>query len=257
MSDSNAVNFWKGAAGVVTGGTRGIGLGIAKCLVARGVAVAITHLSNPQAARNAESLLKGLARDGQRVLLLQGDAGDPAVVDHQIRQINREIGEVSILVNNAGIMVQGTFESLDDRTWEETLRINLSSTFYWCSRVIPAMKAAGRGRIVNISSIAARGGGVIGPHYAASKAGMVGLTRYAARELASSGITVNAIAPAFIEDAGIFASWSDEQRAVLRQKVIVPRAGNVQDCVRAFEYLLDSPFVTGVTLDVCGGAFMI
>jgi 3-oxoacyl-[acyl-carrier protein] reductase len=119
------------------------------------------------------------------------------------------------------------------------------------------MKAAGYGRIINIASIAARGGGVVGPHYAASKAGMVGLTRYAARELGEFGITVNAVAPAFIEDAGPFLEWSDERRAALLKKVAVQRIGNVDDVIRAFEYLLDSPFVTGVTLDVNGGAFMI
>jgi 3-oxoacyl-[acyl-carrier protein] reductase len=119
------------------------------------------------------------------------------------------------------------------------------------------MKKMQFGRIVNISSIAARGGGVVGPHYAASKAGMVGMTRYAAKELGPHGITVNAIAPAFIEDAGIFLDWSEEKKATLKEKVFVPRIGNADDVVRAFEYLIDSPFVTGVTLDVNGGAFMI
>jgi 3-oxoacyl-[acyl-carrier protein] reductase len=85
----------------------------------------------------------------------------------------------------------------------------------------------------------------------------LGLTRFAARELGAFGITVNAIAPAFIEDAGIFVEWSDEQKATLKDKVLVSRIGNVGDVVRAFEYLLDSPFVTGVTLDVNGGVFMI
>jgi 3-oxoacyl-[acyl-carrier protein] reductase len=86
---------------------------------------------------------------------------------------------------------------------------------------------------------------------------MLGLTRYAAKELGSFGITVNAIAPAFIEDAGIFAEWTEEQKEPLQEKVLVPRIGNTGDVVRAFEYLLHSPFVTGVTLDVNGGAFMI
>ena len=86
---------------------------------------------------------------------------------------------------------------------------------------------------------------------------MLGLTRYAARELGEFGITVNAIAPAFIEDAGIFTKWTEEEKEALRKKVVVPRIGKVSDVVRAFEYLLDTPFVTGVTLDVNGGTFMI
>jgi 3-oxoacyl-[acyl-carrier protein] reductase len=119
------------------------------------------------------------------------------------------------------------------------------------------MKKMKFGRIVNISSLAARGGGVVGPHYAASKAGMLGLTRYAAKELGPYGITVNSIAPAFIEDAGIFAEWSQEKKSMLKEKVFVARIGRAADVVRAFEYLVDSPFVTGITLDVNGGAFMI
>ena len=98
---------------------------------------------------------------------------------------------------------------------------------------------------------------MIGPHYAASKAGMLGLTRYAARELGPFGITVNAIAPAFIGDAGIFTEWSEKDKDGLKEKTIVNQLGSAGDVVRAFEYLLDTPFVTGVTLDVNGGAFMI
>ena len=149
------------------------------------------------------------------------------------------------------------FENISVQDWEETIRVNLNSAFYWCRQVVADMKAMQFGRIVNISSIAARGGGVVGPHYAASKAGMLGLTRYAARELGRYGITVNAIAPAFIEDAGIFTDWSVEKKADLKQKIFVPRLGNASDVVGSFEYLLGSPFVTGVTLDVNGGAFMI
>ena len=150
-----------------------------------------------------------------------------------------------------------SFDEISVQDWDETIRVNLSGAFYWCRQTVPDMKKNKFGRIVNVSSIAARGGGVVGPHYAASKAGMLGLTRYAAKELGSKGITVNGIAPAFIEDAGIFAQWSEEKRAMLKEKIFVPRLGNVLDVVRAFEYLLDSPFVTGVTLDVNGGAFMI
>ena len=160
-------------------------------------------------------------------------------------------------MNNAGIMPAKSFDKISVQDWDETIRINLNGAFYWCRQVVPGMKKMKFGRIVNISSIAARGGGVIGPHYAASKAGMLGLTRYAARELGPYGVTVNCIAPAFIEDAGIFAKWSDTEKAMLREKIVVPRLGTTDDVARAFEYLLDSPFVTGVTLDVNGGAFMI
>jgi 3-oxoacyl-[acyl-carrier protein] reductase len=153
-------------------------------------------------------------------------------------------------------MPRRPLDEISDEHWDETLRINLSSVFYWSSRVVADMKTCGFGRIVNISSVAAHGGGVVGAHYAASKAGMLGFTKFAARELGPHGITVNAIAPAFIEDAGIFVDWSEEQKGLLREKVAVPTLGKVEDVVRAFEYFLDTPFVTGVTLDVNGGTYM-
>ncbi len=243
--------------GVVTGGTRGIGLGIAESMLRRGASLAITYRDNEAAAEGARSRLEGLLGEGQKILVLKGDAGDPDVVAGQHQQISDELGAVNVLVNNAGIMFKRSFEEISISDWDDTIRINLSSAFYWSSQVIPGMKAGEFGRIVNIASVAARGVGVLGPHYAASKAGILGLTRFAARDLGAFGITVNAIAPAFIEDAGVFVEWSDEQKAALKDKVLVTRIGNVGDVVRAFEYLLDSPFVTGVTLDVNGGIFMI
>ena len=242
---------------VVTGGTRGIGLGIAESLVKQGASVAITYRSSEADARTAKEKLEPFLSEGKHLLILRGDTGNPEDVAAHYGTVKEALGPANILVNNAGIMPIRPFDDTTIQIWDETLRVNLSGAFYWCSQVIPDMKAGKFGRIVNIASLAARGGGVIGPHYAASKAGMVGLTRYAARELGAFGITVNAIAPAFIEDAGPFAEWSDERLASLAEKVTVSRIGTVEDVVRAFKYLLDSPYVTGVTLDVNGGAFMI
>jgi 3-oxoacyl-[acyl-carrier protein] reductase len=242
---------------VVTGGTRGIGLAIAEWLVTHKASVAITYKGDPKAAESAHRHLKRFLTEKQRLLMLRGDAGDADVVAAHHHAVRTELGPIGVLVNNAGIMPARNFEQISVQDWNETIRVNLNSAFYWCRQVVADMKAMQFGRIVSISSLAARGGGVVGPHYAASKAGMLGLTRYAAKELGPYGITVNAIAPAFIEDAGIFADWSDEKKADLKQKVFVPRLGNAGDVVRAFEYLLASPFVTGVTLDVNGGAFMI
>ena len=242
---------------VVTGGTRGIGLAIAESLVKRNASLAITYKGEDKDAVKARRHLESFLEEKQTILTLKGDAGDPDVVADHYRTVRSKLGPVNVLVNNAGIMPARSFDEISVQDWDETIRVNLSGAFYWCRQVVPDMKATNFGRIVNISSLAARGGGVVGPHYAASKAGMLGLTRYAAKELGFNGITVNAIAPAFIEDAGIFAQWTKEKRAMLKEKIFVPRLGNVLDVVRAFEYLLDSPFVTGVTLDVNGGAFMI
>jgi 3-oxoacyl-[acyl-carrier protein] reductase len=242
---------------VVTGGTRGIGLGIAERLVQRGFSLAVTYITDETSAERAYQHLDRLKKEGQQILTLRGDAGDAKVVAQHHRTILKELGPVSVLVNNAGMMPVRTFEEISVKDWDETIRVNLNSAFYWCRQVVPGMKEMKFGRIVNISSIAARGGGVIGPHYAASKAGMLGLTRYAARELGPYGITVNSIAPAFIVDAGVFAEWPEEKKTVLKEKIFIPRLGTSTDVARAFEYLLDSPFITGVTLDVNGGAFMI
>lgn len=242
---------------VVTGGTRGIGLGIAEALIRRNASVAITYLHNDESAQAAEERLNKLSRDGRNVLVLKGDVGDPDAVKEHHSAVVERFGNINVLVNNAGIVSPKSIDQITPAEWNETMGANLSSAFYWSSLVVPAMKNAQFGRIVNISSVAARGGGVVGAHYAASKAGMLGLTRYAARELGEFGITVNAIAPAFIEDAGIFTKWTEEEKEALRKKVVVPRIGKVSDVVRAFEYLLDTPFVTGVTLDVNGGTFMI
>ena len=242
---------------VVTGGTRGIGFAIACCLAKRGFSLAITYSNDEISAGKAEKHLNSLKKEGQCIISLRGDTGDAGVAAEHHRKVRDELGPVNVLVNNAGVMPTKSFEQISVQDWDETIRINLNGAFYWCRLVVPGMKEMKFGRIVNMSSVAARGGGVIGPHYAASKAGMLGLTRYAARELGPYGITVNAIAPAFIEDAGIFAEWTDDRKAQLREKIFVPRLGTVDDVSRAFEYLLDSPFVTGVTLDVNGGAFMI
>ena len=238
---------------VVTGGTRGIGLGIAEALVKRGASVAITYKQNREAAEAAKIKLKASLKKDRKIMLLQGDNADAGGIAEQHQKVCNSLGRVNVLVNNAGIMTQRSFEEITEADWQETLAVNLSGAFYWSSKVIPGMKKAKFGRIVNISSLAARGGGVVGPHYAASKAGLLGLTRYTARELGPLGITVNAIAPAFIKDAGIFADWDQTRLDGLKDLVMLPRIGNVQDVVRAFEYLLDSPFVTGVALDVCGG----
>jgi len=242
--------------GIITGGTRGIGFGIAECLVKRGFSVAITYRQDEVAAEIARVKLCSLLKSGERIILLKGDVGNAAVAAEHYRQLRDALGPVDVLVNNAGTMPKRSIEEISAGEWDETIRINLNSVFYWSSQVIPEMKEKKFGRIVNIASIAARGGGVIGPHYAASKAGILGFTKYAARELSKFGITVNAIAPGFIEDAGPFTNWSPNDKAALLEKVPAPRLGQVRDVVRAFEYLLDSAFVTGVTLDVNGGAFM-
>lgn len=243
---------------VVTGGTRGIGLGIALSLIKRGARVAITYFGNDESAKSAKQMLSDVIgkKNGKNIFVIKSDVGDADSVERDYLSISQVLGPVNVLVNNAGIMSPKAFDEITVKDWDETIRINLSGAFYWTRLAVRDMKKQSFGRIINISSVAAHGGGVIGPHYAASKAGLVGMNQYAAKELGPHGITVNAIAPAFIEDAGIFLEWSHEKKKVLKKEVPITRLGKTDDVVRAFDYLLTSPFVTGATLDVNGGTFM-
>ena len=152
------MNDLENTVAVVTGGTRGIGLAIAECLVKKGAAVAVTYKGDPTAAESAQRHLEGFLADGQRILLLRGDAGDPEVVAEHQHTVRSELGPIGVLVNNAGIMPARNFEQISIQDWDETIRVNLSSAFYWSRQVVADMKAMQFGRIINISSLAARGG---------------------------------------------------------------------------------------------------
>jgi len=143
---------------VVTGGTRGIGLGIAERLAQRGFSLAVTYISDEKSAEKAHQHMDRLKGQDQRILTLRGDVGDAKVVAEHHRTIRKKLGPVSVLVNNAGIMPAKSFEEISVKDWDETIRVNLNSAFYWCREVVPAMKEMKFGRIVNISSLAARGG---------------------------------------------------------------------------------------------------
>ena len=237
--------------GVVTGGTRGIGLVIADRLLQRGFSLAITYKDDEKSAERAMQYLDSSKMADQRVILLRGDAGDPDTVAGHHRTVHGELGPVSVLVNNAGIMPAKSLEEISVQEWDETIRINLSGAFYWCRQVVPGMKEMKFGRIVNMSSIAARGGGVIGPHYAASKAGIHGLTHSYAALLAKEGITVNAIAPALIETD----MMRDNPRA--RPDLIpVGRFGTVDEVADVVVMLAANGYITGQTINVNGGWYM-
>ncbi len=142
---------------MVTGGTRGIGLAIAERLIQRGFSLPITYISDEKSAKKAHQHLDRLKGGDQPILTLRGDVGDAKVVAEHHRTIRKELGSVSVLVNDAGIMPAKSFEEISVKDWgDETIRVDLNSTFYWCREVVPAMKEMKFGRIVNISSLAAR-----------------------------------------------------------------------------------------------------
>ena len=178
---------------LVTGGNRGIGRAAALALAGAGARVAINYKTR---AADAEAVCAEIGSQGGDAVAMQADVSIAAQVAEMVRQVENQLGPVGVLVNNAGISRLQPFDQITERDWDEVLAVNLKSVFLVTQAVLPGMRAARWGRIINLSSVAAQTGGVIGPHYATSKAGIHGLTHSYAGLLAKEGITVNAIAPA-------------------------------------------------------------
>jgi 3-oxoacyl-[acyl-carrier protein] reductase len=232
---------------LVTGASRGIGKSIALALAAEGADVAVNYRKQSAAA---ESVAEAIKKLGRRCITIQADAAESAEVEKLFATIESELGTVDILVNNAGIASQLSPAQVTEADWQETIRVNLTSVFLVTQRALPNMRAKKWGRIINLSSVAAQYGGIVGPHYSASKAGILGLTRSYATFLAKEGITVNAIAPALIETdmiAGLPALSPD--------RLPVGFLGSVEECARIAVLLAQSNFITGQTLNPNGGVY--
>ncbi|MCL2715381.1 MAG: SDR family oxidoreductase [Alphaproteobacteria bacterium] len=231
-----------GRVALVTGGSRGIGAAIVRALAAAGAALAI----NCRHRMDAASELAAAIRDrGGRAVITPADVSDPQAVRAMIAGITQTLGEVDILVNNAGIAL---VRSLDDLTLDDfdlTVAVNLRSAFLCTDAVLPMMRARKWGRIVNISSGAARGAGSIGPHYNASKAGLEGLTRGYAARLVTEGITVNAVAPSLIATDMIVSQSAS--------RIPLGRFGTPEEVAKAVMLLIDNPYMTGQTIAMSGG----
>ncbi|MBV9564844.1 MAG: 3-oxoacyl-ACP reductase FabG, partial [Bradyrhizobium sp.] len=187
----------RGRVALVTGGSRGIGAAICRSLAEAGAAVAVNYRERADAANQLVTELRG--RGGARALPVAADVSRPDEVGKMVDAVQSELGPIDILVNNAGIAIVRGVDDLTEADFDQTIAVNLKSAFLCTQAVLPSMRTRKWGRIVNISSGAARGAGAIGPHYNASKAGMEGLTRGYAARLVKEGITVNAIAPSLIE----------------------------------------------------------
>ena len=238
----------KDKVALVTGGSRGIGSAVCLALAKAGALVAVNYRARQDAAERVRSEIQEL---GQRVITVQADVSRPAEVKEMHSQVEAELGAVSILVNNSGIARPQKIEDISEADWDELIDVNLKSAFLVTQAVLPKMRSARWGRIINISSVAAQVGGVVGPHYAASKAGMIGLTHAYANLLAKEGITVNAIAPALIE--------TDMVRANLNAKpdlIPVGRFGKVDEVADVVTMLAANAYITGQTINVNGGWYM-
>jgi 3-oxoacyl-[acyl-carrier protein] reductase len=239
---------------LVTGGSRGIGRAIALALGRAGYAVAVNFRSG---AAEAASAVAAIEAAGGRALAVGADVSRSAEVAAMFEVVDGRLGRLDALVNNAGIGRRvERLADIDDETWRRTLAVNLDGAFYCMRAAIPRLRAAGGGRIVNISSGAARTGGSVGAHYAASKAGLLALTARAARELAGEGIAVNAVLPSVIETDMLGAvAPSPEARDRLRQQFPIGRFGRPEEVAEVVRFLVvDAPaYLTGETISLRGG----
>ena len=233
---------------LVTGASRGIGRSIAVALATAGADVAVNYRKEQSAASEVCAKIQHL---GRRAIPMQADVSVSPDVEHLVSSVERDLGPIDILVNNAGISQVKPFADLTEADWDEILRVNLKSAFLVTKRVLPGMRLRHWGRIINLSSVAAQTGGVIGPHYAASKAGLIGLTHSYASLLAKEGITVNAIAPALIATDMVTSNPNASA-----DRLPVGFFGSPDEIGRAAALLAESDFITGQTISVNGGWYM-
>ena len=237
-----------GKVALVTGASRGIGRAVALALAAAGADIAVNYLVREAQAQDTVKAIAGL---GRRALSVRADVSLAPEVAGLVAMIEEDLGQVDILVNNAGIVSQKPVPEVTEADWDRMLAVNLKSAFLLTQRVLPGMRAKAWGRIINLSSVAAQTGGVTGPHYAASKAGLLGLTHSYARLLVQEGITVNAIAPALIETEMV-----TQDLQVGPDKIPVGRFGAPDEVAAVVVLLARNGYITGQTINVNGGWYM-
>jgi 3-oxoacyl-[acyl-carrier protein] reductase len=237
-----------GRVALVTGSSRGIGRAIAVALARAGADVALNFRARVAEARDAESEIAGL---GRRVMAVQADVAKSGEVAQLVDAVREQLGPIDILVNNAGIARVQTIEEVTEQDWDELMAVNLKSTFLMTQAVLPGMRARRWGRVILLSSVAAHVGGVVGVHYAASKAGMLGLMHFYAARLAKDGITVNAISPALVETEMVTSNLN-----ATPERIPVGRFGAVDEVADVAVMLARNGYVTGQTLHVNGGWYL-
>jgi len=243
-----------GKVALVTGGSRGIGRAVAIRLAQGGAKIAFSYHSNHEAAQNVLGELKG---GGAHAMAVAGDVGSAPDVERMVNATLEAFGRIDILVNNAGITRDTLLMRMSEEDWDAVLDTNLKSTFLTTKAVVRGMLRQRSGRIVNITSVSGILGNAGQANYAASKAGMIGFTRSIAREVASRGITVNAVAPGFIE-TDIWANVGESARAAILNMAPLGTIGKPEDVAEAVAFLASDAarYITGQTLNVDGGLVM-
>ncbi len=230
---------------LVTGGSRGIGRAIAISLAEAGAAVAVNY---HEKSAEAEVVAQSIRDKGGKAMTIQADVSQASEVARMVAGVEAELGPVDVLVNNAGIGLIRGIDDLTEADFDITIAVNLKSAFLCIQRVSPGMRQKKWGRIINISSGAARGGGGIGPHYNASKAGLEGLTRGYAARLVKEGITVNAVAPSLIE-----TDMVKQGLASSPARIPLGRFGTSEECAQVVMMLVRTEYMTGQTVALSGG----
>ena len=238
---------------LVTGASRGIGNAIALELAMKGHTVIGTGTS-PAGADKVTSDLSAARAQGRGAVL---DVNDPEQIESVIKEITDEFGSISVLVNNAGVTEDNLLMRMKPSQWEKTLNTNLASVFALTKMCLKGMTKARYGRIINVSSVVGATGNAGQTNYAASKAGLIGFTKSLALEIASRGITVNAVAPGFI-DTDMTSALTEDQRAKLLEAIPLARLGRAEDISKAVAFLIsdDASYITGQVLHVNGGMHM-
>ncbi len=233
---------------IVTGGVRGIGRAIAEELIEEGYQVLVTYCNSEAQAETMRKLLQN------RVIVKRADISSQDDVDALFDEVREKFGRVDVLVNNAGITNDKTFHKMGANEWHQVIDVNLNGTFYCCNRAIPIMRDQNFGRIINISSIVGQKGNFGQANYAASKAGLLGLTKTLALENAMKGITVNAVCPGFIE-TDMVSAIPDNVKSKIQDEIPMKRFGTAKEVARAVRFLAsdDAAYITGQELNINGG----
>jgi 3-oxoacyl-[acyl-carrier protein] reductase len=235
----------KDRVALVTGGSRGIGRAVAISLADAGAAVAVNYREKAAEARTVVEAIRGA---GGRAMDVAADVSQASAVRRMMAAVERELGPIDVLVNNAGIGLVRSVDDLTEEDFDQTIAVNLKSVFLCTQAVVPGMRTRNLGRHVNVSSGAARGAGGVGPHYNASKAGMEGMTRGYAARLVKDGITVNAVAPSLIETDMVRSGLASSP-----SRIPLGRFGTPEECAQAVMMVIGNAYMTGQTVALSGG----
>ncbi|MGO9656847.1 MAG: SDR family NAD(P)-dependent oxidoreductase [Acidimicrobiales bacterium] len=238
----------QGRVAMVTGGSGGIGSALCPRLGVAGAVVAVHYNSDASAA---DQVAEAITAAGGRSATFQCDLREARAADHLVDEVEESLGPIDLLVANAGLSRAGTPETIDAEAFDETLAVNLRAPYLLARRVLPGMRSRKFGRVLFMSSVAAFTGGLVGPHYAASKAGLHGLTHFLASRAAPDGVTVNAIAPALIAGTDMLPGDPSELAAM----VPVGRLGTTEEVADLAMAILSNGYITNQVVGINGGLY--